>query len=484
MDLRPGWWADYSAEAARQMYNSSPASSLPPPPAYNRNHSSSPELSSSGRGLHLVQPASYLPHGHSDMMRQSYVSHILPDSGPEDGNIDYHQHHQVGYPMYLQNRDFYGQTSAAIRHFRESLIRQHKSVDSEEFPSSPTTSDSFSGYGTDKEFDNVSDKEFSKSEHVNSTVIQRNIQEHKVFDYQTTSVIRESLKNQHIRHPIQNIIESLPKYEKCPDLSEALPVSLPITPPGGHKEMATESVSYDICNTSNLSPPSSPDSPVVGASGIWPWTQPYSGNQHAEYWRDHESLPMQLQPGVTEGDIATALLRNPHISSHPRKSKKCKCPNCEDNPDGSSATGGAKKRMHLCHVPGCNRSYSKTSHLKAHLRWHAGDRPFPCTWQGCTKSFTRSDELQRHMRIHTGEKRFECLLCSKKFSRSDHLKKHAKIHEANPTGKIKRGRQSSNQVKQSSVIVNRNVFEPWKQTDYNTAVDFRIYPNFASRVNV
>ena len=480
MDLRPGWWADYSAESARHMYNSSPASSLPPPPAYNRTHASSPDIASTGRGVHMVQPTSYLPVGHPDIIRQSYVSHILPDSGPEDGLVDYPQHHQVGYPMFLPNRDFYGQTNAAIRHFQESLIRQHKSVDSEEFPSSPTTSESFSGYGTDKEFDNISDKDgFTKSEHV----IQRNIREQKVFDYHPTSVIRESFKNHHIRHPIQNIIESPPKYEKFTDLGGAQPVSLPITPPGCNKEIATESASYDICNTSNLSPPSSPDSPIVGASGIWPWTQPYSGNQHPEYWRDQESIPMHLQNSVTDGDIATALLRNPHITSHPRKSKKCKCPNCEDNPDGS-ANGGAKKRVHLCHVPGCNRSYSKTSHLKAHLRWHAGDRPFPCTWQACTKTFTRSDELQRHMRIHTGEKRFECQLCSKKFSRSDHLKKHAKIHEANPGGKIKRGRQSSSQVKQSSVIVNRNVFEPWKQPDYNTAVDFRIYPNFAGRVHV
>uniref|UniRef100_A0A915N4E4 C2H2-type domain-containing protein n=1 Tax=Meloidogyne javanica TaxID=6303 RepID=A0A915N4E4_MELJA len=157
----------------------------------------------------------------------------------------------------------------------------------------------------------------------------------------------------------------------------------------------------------------------------------------------------------------------------------CSCPNCVNGIKG----GLEKGRQHICHI--CNKTYGKTSHLRAHLRGHEGNKPFACDWPACPRRFTRSDELQRHRRTHTGEKRFTCPQCTKRFMRSDHLNKHVRTHigvSQRPTTAASNTASSNNATTTNTNNLNTNtlravgsnlILQPQPITTNTTIVDDR-----------
>lgn len=86
----------------------------------------------------------------------------------------------------------------------------------------------------------------------------------------------------------------------------------------------------------------------------------------------------------------------------------------------------------------CEKTYSFSHQLVAHVRSHTGERPYLCTVSNCDESFVSAAQRNRHVRSRHGEdaggkkkevKDFPCGTCGRIFHCKRLLSNHNKIHE-------------------------------------------------------
>ncbi|CAB3232673.1 unnamed protein product [Arctia plantaginis] len=161
--------------------------------------------------------------------------------------------------------------------------------------------------------------------------------------------------------------------------------------------------------------------------------QQRTGKKYKKYhinFEDPSSLSCP-QPNCNRSFSLTKLLKAHIRKVHCADKNRCICEVCGDKFSSQYllVRHSAVHNGRTVKCPVCDKVLSERTSLSVHLRTHSGVRPHACSV--CAKSFLRKSTLNNHVKFVHRDSQLQCPKCQERFETRSQWTRHLTSHRAN-----------------------------------------------------